>query len=327
MPTLVTGATGLVGNNVLRQLIERGERVRVLVRSSSNPRPLAGLPVDIVEGDIRDEAAVRKALEGVSVVVHAAAYVHIGWSGLQEARAINVQGTRRVARAARVAGARMIHVSSVDAIGLGTRSRPADEESGLPGKVPCPYVITKGEAENVIHEEVDQGLDAVIVNPGFMVGPWDWKPSSGRMLLAVASLFTPLAPRGGTTLTDVREVAKGILAAIERGQRGRRYILAGHNMRYLAVWRLFARVTHKRGPWLVPGPIIPAVGGWIGDARHWWSGKEPPMNSASVGLSNQIHFYSSARAQAELGYQLGDPEEMTQAAWQWFLEHGYVQRA
>src|SRR5262245_25415160 len=107
--TLVTGATGLVGNNVVRLLLARGIPVTVLVRSTSDPRPLAGLAVETVEGDVRDTNAVRRACQRIGVVVHAAAQVHIGWKGLDEQRNINVQGTRHVAEAARDSGARMIH--------------------------------------------------------------------------------------------------------------------------------------------------------------------------------------------------------------------------
>ena len=97
---------------------------------------------------------------------------------------------------------------------------------------------------------VKEGLDAVIVQPGYMLGPWDWKPSSGQMLLQVASRFTPLAPRGGMSLCDARDVAQGILAAVQRGECGRNFILAGHNMSYLEGWRLFATITGCRSPWM-----------------------------------------------------------------------------
>ena len=185
MVTLVTGATGLVGDNVVRLLLDRGQQVRVLSRQTADSLPLAGLDVEICRGDICDSAAVRRAVEGASRVVHSAAMVHIGWTGLERQRTVNVEGTRHVAAAARELGARLIHVSTVDTLGRGSRAAPADEETPLGKCVACPYVITKREAERVVLEEVGRGLDAVIVNPAFMLGPWDWKPSSGRMLLAI----------------------------------------------------------------------------------------------------------------------------------------------
>ncbi len=182
---LVTGVTGLVGNNVVRLLVERGDHVRVLARERSDPRPLDGLDVEIVRGDLREDGPLAAAVAGRDLVIHAAAQVHIGWTGLAEARAINVEGSRRVAHAARLAGCQMVHVSSVDALGQLPGGQASDEETPPVGGVPCPYVVTKRAAEQAVLEEVAQGLAAVIVNPGFMIGPWDWKPSSGRMLLQV----------------------------------------------------------------------------------------------------------------------------------------------
>ena len=118
LPILVTGATGLVGNNVVRRLLADRRAVRVLSRATADPRPLAGLNVEIANGDVRDAAAVANAARGTQAIVHAAAYVRIGWTGLDEARAINVEGTRHVATAALNEGVKLVHVSSVDALGL-----------------------------------------------------------------------------------------------------------------------------------------------------------------------------------------------------------------
>ncbi len=200
MVTLVTGATGLLGNNVVRSLLDRGMPVRVLARENSDARPFAGLQVEMARGDMRDRDAVGRAVEGVSCVIHAAGYVHIGWRGLEQARSINVEGTRHLAEAARAANAKFVHVSSLDALGTCQRGRANDEETPLVGGVPCPYVLTKREGEQVILDLVAGGLDARIVNPGYMIGPYDWKPSSGRMLLQVARGWGLFAPLGGKLL-------------------------------------------------------------------------------------------------------------------------------
>ena len=321
MAILVTGATGLVGNNLVRTLLERGSSVRVLVREGSDPRPLAGLPVEVAYGDVRDPEAVRRASQGVEGVIHAAALVHIGRSRLEEQRRVNVEGTRHVAAAALAAGVRMVHVSSVDALGPKGQGEPADENSPGDRVFPCGYAITKRVAEEVVRDGVAQGLDAVIVNPGFMLGPWDWKPSSGRMLLQIAHRFTPLAPAGGCSFCDVRDVTRGILAAMELGRRGQNYILAGHNMSYLALWRLFAEVTGRKAPWFRAGPLLRVLGGRFGDLWGKISGREGDLNSASVAMSSQYHYYSSARAQNELGYAIRPAREPVEAAWQWFQQY------
>jgi dihydroflavonol-4-reductase len=324
MKTLVTGATGLVGNNVVRLLADRQQPVRVLVRAGRDPRPLEGLDVEIVEGDVRDEPAVRRACSGVDRIVHSAAHVFFGWSGLAEQRAINVTGTCIVADAARSCGARMVHVSSVDALGLGTSQNPADESTPRGGKTTCPYVVTKTEAEDVLRAQIDRGLDAVIVNPAFMIGPWDWKPSSGRMLLEVGRRFAPLAPSGGCSICDVRDVAAGILVALERGTCGRNYILAGFNLTYFNIWTLFARVAGQRPPWGRLGPVLRYAVGAAGDLLGRVAGREPVINSASLAMSSLYHYYSSARAQAELDYHNRPLTETVQEAWSWFKNRGYA---
>lgn len=325
MTTLVTGATGLVGNNVVRRLLAAGQRVRVLVRSSASPRPLADLEgLEITLGDVRDPRSVREALRGADRVVHAAAHVHIGWSGLDAAREINVEGTRHVAQAALEAGTRLVHVSSIDALGLSENGAPADEEAPPIGGVPCPYVVTKREAEQVVLELVEQGLSASIVNPGFMIGPYDWKPSSGRMLLSVARGWGLFAPLGMNCFCDVRDVAAGITAALEHGQPGRRYILGGQSLSYFQAWRIFAEVTGATPPVFPIGPLVRRCAGGVGDLVARLTGREGDVNSASTALAAQKRRFTSARAEGELGYQARPLRESAIDAWTWFRQHGYA---
>jgi dihydroflavonol-4-reductase len=320
----VTGATGLVGNNVVRQLLDRGEAVRILVRESSDCRTFEDLDVDVIFGDTRHANAVRAAAEGVDLIVHAAAIVKIGRTRLEQFRAVNVEGTRHVAQAAQDVGARMVHVSSTDTVGVKSLDEPADEETPFDKRIKTPYLVTKYEAEQVVLQHVELGLDAVIVNPSFMLGPWDWKPSSGEMLLAVARGRSWLAPRGYFSVVDVRDVGQGILAAAERGKPGRRYILAGKTMSYLEAWRLFAEVTGGRRPLFRTGPIVSLCTGWVGDIIGLLTGDEPSFNSGSIRIANMPRNYSSRRAEIELGYTTRPVRETVEDAWRWFQTHGYV---
>ncbi len=332
---LVTGATGLVGNNVVRKLVNRNDNVRVLVRPGQQPGPVAdarqeaggvfaALPVDMVAAGLHDESAMQRAVDGATHVIHSAALVHCGWRHLEEMRHVNVEGTRVVARAARRAGARLIHVSSVDAIGLRSDGVPADEETPPGGMLECPYVVTKRQAEAAVLDEVDKGLDAVIVNPVYMIGPWDWKPSSGRMLLEVGAGRGLFAPPGSNDFVDVRDVAQGILSAMSRGQTGRRYILGGQALSYLDAWRIFARVSGRLQPLgIAPRPFV-RMAGWCGDLASLLTRRELPVNSAAAGMSMLAHNFSCTRAEAELGYTRRPFEAAAQDAWDWFVGHGYV---
>lgn len=320
MATLVTGSTGLVGNNVARLLLERGEAVRALVRVDADPRPLEGLGIDIVRGDVRDRQAVRRACEGMRHVVHAAAIVQLGRTGLEAQRAVNVEGTRNVARSARESGARLVHVSSADAAGVGSLESPADEDTETLGNALTPYVVTKREAETVIYEEIAGGLWAVIVSPSFMLGPWDWKPSSGEMLLEIARGKGLLAPRGYFSVTDVRDVASGMIAAFDRGQSGRKYLLTGQNISYFEAWKVFAKITEARRPLISIGPVAAWVAGHLGDVVGRFAGKEPNVNSGAIAMAALTKVYSSARAERELGYRARPLEETVADAWAWFRE-------
>lgn len=322
--TLVTGATGLLGNNVVRMLLDRGRPVRVLIRDGCDPRPLDGLPVEIVRGDVRDPDAVQRACQGADRVVHSAAHVRIGWTGMELYRAINVEGTRNVARAASEASARMVHVSTIDTLGCRSLEHPADEDTPVNESPPVPYVITKREAEQVVLDEVGRGLAACIVHPGFMLGPWDWKPSSGQLLLAVNRRGCFIAPRGSLGACDARDVAAAVLIALDRGVPGRRYITAGPAISYGQAMGLFAEVIGARAPFTPPGPLTFAVIGRAGDLWTRLTGHEPPVNSAAIRMARVPKSYTSARAEKELGYQIRPLRQTVEDAWVWFREHGFA---
>ena len=325
MTILVTGATGLVGNNIVRLLLEQGKSVRAMVRKNCDSRPLAELDVDVRIGDLEDPTSIEAACQGVSAVIHSAALVHIGWSMLDEARQVNVEGTRNVANAAAAANAKMVHVSSVDALGIGQPDAPADETTPREGKVPCSYVTSKREAEAALQTVIkEKDLHAVIVNPGFMLGPWDWKPSSGKMLLEVIKNRPPISPRGGCSVADVRDVAAGAIAAIEKGRPGENYILGGANLRYLELWQLFAAQAGTRKPFCRMDSLFAAGVGMFGDVVSKFRKREMDVNSGALKMSSQYHYYHSDKAIKELGYTTRPVEESIEDALAWFKEFGYL---
>lgn len=324
MPSLVTGATGLLGNNLVRQLLAEGETVRVLARGGPDRPALRGLDIDFREGDIRDPDAVSAAAAGADAILHCAGFVKIGWREQEMHEAINVQGTAHVAAAAHAEKIRLVHVSTVNALGLSTADQPADEEDYDPDIPPVPYVTSKRAGDERVLRRFDEGLDAVIVHPAFMLGPWDWKPSSGEMLVQLARRFSPVAPTGSFSLCDARDVADGVLRALRRGQSGRRYVLAGHNMTYREAWSRMAEACGRRPPWWPIGPLLRVAGGWGGDLIAKATGREPVINSAAIALGRLHHQFSSARAERELGYSIRPTEETIRDALQWFREHDMI---
>ncbi len=319
MSTLVTGSTGLLGNNIVRALVARGDAVRVLVRPGGDLHALDGLPVEIVRGDITQREQVLDAAKGTSAIIHAAGNVHIGWTQADEQHQTNVVGTENAAAAALSEKVRLIHISSVNALGIAARDAPADENSALEQPVRCPYVRSKQQADAQVRQAMGRGLDAVILYPSFMLGPWDWKPSSGRMLLGVAHTQPWIAPAGGCSLADVRDVADAIVTArgaVLADQAPRRFVLAGHNLSYFDLWRLFAKVAGASPPRLRLRPVFGRVVGLAGDLWARWD-KEPDWNSATMRMAAQWHFFSSRRAERRLGYRIRPAEQTVQDAWAW----------
>ncbi len=324
MLILVTGGTGFVGNNVVRLLLNRGHQVRVLSRDGRPQSCFNGLDVELIAGDVCDYSSVAAVCHGVDAVIHCAAMVHIGWSQMEEQRAVNVGGTVNLAKAALSHEIRMVYVSSVDALGIGTEDQPATEETPRTGKVPCSYVVSKSEAEQELRNYIDDGLDAVIVNPGFMLGPNDWKPSSGKMLLDVAEKKPPFAPAGGMTVCHVNDVSEGIIAALEKGVTGRNYILGGTLLTYLEAWSLFADVVGNKRPKRRIGTVVGFIVGCIGDLISKLSRYESDINSAAIKMGSLFHYYDCSRAVDELDYKITDARLAVEEAWKWFNEHGYV---
>ena len=324
MRILVTGATGLVGNNCVRSLVDRDHDVHVLVRPTHDSRPFDGLKVCKHVADLRKPEQLRNLIPDVEGIIHAAADTHIGGRPRPVQHQVNVVATRALAEVAAQRNVKFIFVSSVDALPAGCPEQAVHEETPGAAKFPCGYVATKREAEASILRQVEHNLDAVIVNPGFMLGPWDWKPSSGRMLLRVARSFTPFGPKGGFSVCDVRDVAEAIVTALLQPTPHRRYILAGENMRYIEAWKLFAEVADGSRPLCPAGPLMRIVAGRWGDLWATFSGREGDVNSAAIGMSDLYHYYDSGRAIRELNYRIRPTRESVADAWQWFRDHGYA---
>lgn len=324
----VTGATGLVGNNLVRALCAEGARVRVLARGAGR-KELAGLPVETIEGDL-SPGSLAELVRGADVVVHAAANVWVGTTGRADLERVNVGGTGLVCdavlaeQAATGRRVRLIQVSSVDALGLGTREHPATEATpALESEGGVPYVDTKRAADRLVRGRAD--LDAVFVHPTYMLGPWDWRPSSGRMLLEIAKGKGLLAPSGGNNFVDVRDVVAGIRACADpnRAPSGSAWILGNENLTYLEAWTRMAGVVGARPP-------LGETPRWLGllaaaalEVPLALGMKEGDINPATTRMSFLPHYFDPTKAQRELGVPATQLETALADAWAWFGAHGY----
>jgi dihydroflavonol-4-reductase len=329
MPTAaITGASGLLGGNLAARLVEDGHRVVATRRSSTRIDHLADLAIDWRDADLDAPAQLAAAFAGCDVVFHCAAAVTIARDVTAAMTAANVTGTRNVVEACRRAGvARLVHVSSVVAVGLSTDGRPCDETARWNfdelGFVDA-YATTKHQAEQVVTAAVGDGLDAVVVNPTYLFGPRDVRPSSGKLIIDVARRRVPGWTPGFNNFVDARDVARGMVAAWQRGVRGERYILGGHDLTYGEVMRAIAAAAGVRPPRLrVPHAIARLVGAW-GDVLEKM-GKDPIVNSTQIRYAFTDRFrFTSAKAERELGYRFGPLATALEDAVAWFRTHGML---
>ncbi|QEG24856.1 NAD-dependent epimerase/dehydratase family protein [Mariniblastus fucicola] len=325
MKIFLTGATGFLGNNLLRQLLSRGHQCEVAVRRSSLRAPLSGLNVATSEVDLTSLGDVDRSVRNADVVIHAAALIHIGWSKLDESMRFNVESTRALAESTKRRGKRMIQVSTVDALAAAHTTKLPSENDRFPAKPDCAYVRSKRRADEIFRNQLKEGLDGIIVHPGFMIGPWDWKPSSGKMLLSVAKHFCPFAPGGGCSVVDVRDVSRGIISAMENASTGETYVLGGENLTYLSLWSRIADAVGKQPPRSSLNHQAAKIIAVAADAYGRITGVEPTVNSASIEMGQLLHWYSSQKAVDDLSYRINSVDNAINDAFRWFRNHGYLE--
>ena len=315
MKALVTGATGFVGAAVARRLIAAGHSVRVLARPRGDRRNLQGLDVEVAEGDLTNVSSIERAVSGCQAVFHVAADYRLWVPDPKPMYATNVDGTRAVVQAAVSSGVdRIVYTSSVATLGFRPDGQPADEDtpSTLDDMIGH-YKRSKFLAEEAVRELV------VTVNPSTPVGPGDVKPTpTGRLIRDAINGKVPAYVDTGLNIVHVDDVAAGHLLAYEKGVVGRRYILGGTNMTLREILTELALVSGRRPPrWRLSHkavlPIAYLAEGW---ARV--SGREPLATVDGVRLSAKRMYFTSARAERELGYMPGDARAALKSAAEWF---------
>ncbi len=327
--TFITGATGFIGSAVARRLIADGHRLRALVREGSDLRNVADLDVERIVGDVRDRAGLERAMAGCEAAFHLAADYRLWTPDPQALFAANVDGTRNVVEAAAAAGVRrMVYTSSVATLGLRADGAPADERTPLlPGQMIGAYKRSKAAAEEAAVEAAARtGLDMVTVNPSAPVGPRDVKPTpTGRIIVEAARGRMPAYVETGLNVVHVDDVAEGHLLAFERGLAGERYLLGGENLRLREILERIAVLVGGRGPLVrIPRSVALPVA-WLSQtwARVTRASREPMATVDGVRMAKRLMFFSSAKAERELGYRARPVEEGLREAIDWFRANGY----
>ncbi|HUA53839.1 MAG TPA: hopanoid-associated sugar epimerase [Candidatus Sulfotelmatobacter sp.] len=326
-PTLVTGASGFVGSAVARALLAAGHTVRVLVRPTSDLRNLRDLAVETAVGRLEDRASLAAALAGCGTLFHVAADYRLWVRDPAAMHRANVDGTRDLMEAALSAGVeRVVYTSSVATLGLTADGSPADETTPVTADAMIgPYKRSKFDAEEVVRTLVRaRGLPAVIVNPSTPVGPRDVKPTpTGRIIVEAASGRMPGYVDTGLNLVHVDDVAAGHLAAFARGRIGERYILGGENLTLAEMLAEIARLAGRAPPRLkVPRLAVYPVA-LVEEALARFTGREPFATFDGLRMAKKKMFFSSAKAERELGYRFRPARQGLAEALAWFRAEGY----
>lgn len=300
---LLLGASGLLGHNVLRLLLERGERVRVLLRPGSRLLPGIGEPAELLYGSLLDDDTLLKAAEGCDAIINCAGTTNMALRRLNDYLPVNRNLPERLCRVMEATGIRtLVHTSTANTIAPGTREHPADESA--PFAAPFDhslYAISKRDGEQILlawaaaHPE----RRVVIVNPGFMLGPFDPKPSSGTLLLAGWRKPLMAAPCGGKSFLHVRDAATAICNALERGTNGR-YLLTGESLTLREFYALQAQVCGYRQRFVTLAAPLVRLAGRLGDLLQRL-GVRTILCTRNTDQLLVEEWYDCSRAERELG--------------------------
>jgi dihydroflavonol-4-reductase len=329
MRALVTGATGFVGAAVARALIREGWEVRALARKGSDRRNVQQLALQVIEGDLGERASLDSAVAGCDALFHVAADYRLGAFDPRQLYQTNVEGTRNILEAARQGGVgRVVYTSSVACVGIPRDGTPGNEDTPVGvGDMIGHYKRSKFLAEEVAREAAHAGLSVVIVNPSTPIGPGDVKPTpTGQLVLDAAAGKMPAYVDTGLNIVHVDDVAAGHLLAFHRGRLGERYILGGQDLTLREILVEIAGLVGRKPPTirLPTGVVLPIA--YLAEAFARVTGRPGRITVEGVRMSRKRMFFSSDKAQRELGYAWRPPSEALRDAIAWLREQGSLTR-
>lgn len=330
MEILVTGPDGVLGSNLVRELIHRNYNVHVLVEPGKDPITLKGLPITVIHGNILDADSINNAVEGKEIVFHCAAATSVYPPRNEMVNRVNIEGTQNIINSVIKHGVkRLIYVGTANSFSYGTSIEAPGVENTpyLSVKYGLDYMDSKYNAQQLILAHVkEHGLPALIVNPTFMIGPYDSRPSSGAMILAVHQGRVPGYSLGGKNYVAVKDVATAMANAITMGTLGECYIVGNVNLSYKDAFELIAKTIGAKTPTRKLTNFMVQSYGRLNSFFAGIFGYYPAVTAELAKISTENHFYSAAKAQRELQMPQTPLEVAIKECFEWFTENNYLDK-
>lgn len=323
---LITGANGFLGSNVARELFRRGYELKLMMRPSADRRVVDDLPCEVFHGDITDANDVSKAVAGCHFVIHTASVTQQWDVDFKTYEKVNVGGTKNVVKACLEHKIeRLIHISTANTVGPGNRQQAGTELNAFTlAHVGSGYISSKYIAQQYVLEQVEKSnLPALVINPTFMIGPYDVKPSSGKMILHGLDKRIVFYPPGGKNFVHIQDVCAGIANALDHGKIGDCYLLAGENLSYQQFFQLLNRISGQ-DPLMIRIPaFLLKTAGLIGTLSGLFRKYPARLNYGAAYLLCLYNYYSGNKSVRELNLDYRPVGDAVTQALKWFRENNY----
>lgn len=327
MKIFVTGGDGLLGSNLVRELLDRGHELTVLVQSERDVGTLNGLSLEKVEGNLLDFKSLQAAVKESEAIIHVAANTSLWPSRSEEVNKVNIEGTRNIIRLAKELDVkRLVHVGTANTFGFGSKENPGREEREYMGlKYGLDYMDSKWKAHQLVMEAVKEGVPALSVNPTFMLGAYDSTPNFGAMIMAVYMQKLPGYAPGGRNYICVKDAAKGIANALDRGKIGESYIIGNENLTYKEVFYKMASVLGVSTPKRNFSKWVVLTYGIFNSFISGITGRKPTISYQLAKIACDAHYFSSEKAIWELNLPQTPIEEGIRESFEWLKSNGYIE--
>ena len=326
MRVLVTGADGMLGSNIVRELLERSHSVRAFLLPNSTYKSLDGLDIEKAHGNILNPSELAAACEGCDAIIHAAANTNIWPDRSEIVRKVNIEGTQNVIDTALAHQVkRLVYIGTANSFGFGSKDSPGDETRPYhSAKYGLDYMDSKYEAQlRVIKACKEQGLPAITINPTFMLGPYDSKPGAGAMILAIYQQKVPGYAVGGRNYIYVKDVAVAVCNGLTQGNVGESYIAGNVNMNYQEAFSSIAESVGVKAPKIFIPPFISKCYGFLGSQFARLTGKAPTVSYAMANISCDEHYFNAQKAVNELDMPQTDIQIAFRESFEWLKANGY----